>query len=47
MSVVQSVIPISAALIVLAESMYLVELVARARAAPPAGAAQRCADGTH
>jgi TRAP-type transport system small permease protein len=45
MNVVQSVIPISSALILLAEVMYLVDLVARHGEAGHAGPA--LADGTH
>jgi TRAP-type C4-dicarboxylate transport system permease small subunit len=46
MNVVQSVIPISSALILLAEIMYLIDLVGR-QAGPPAHAGPGLADGTH
>ncbi len=48
MSVVQSVIPISAALIVIAEVMHLVDLLAaKAPPAQAATAASALADGLH
>jgi TRAP-type C4-dicarboxylate transport system permease small subunit len=46
MNVVQSVIPISSALIALAEALYLVDLV-RAGAPPAAGGGAALADGLH
>jgi TRAP-type C4-dicarboxylate transport system permease small subunit len=46
MNVVQSVIPISAALIVVAEALYLVDLL-RTRAPPAAGGGPALADGLH
>ena len=46
MNVVQSVIPISSALIVIAEVLYLVDLV-RAGAPPAAGGGPALADGLH
>ena len=46
MSVVQSVIPISAALIVIAELSYLVDLLVAAAAPPPSGGVA-LADGLH
>ena len=46
MSVVQSVIPISAALIVVAELTYLVDLLLATAPPPPSGGAA-LADGLH
>ena len=46
-SVVQSVIPISAALIVIAEIMHLVDLVVARGPPAPASAASALADGLH
>jgi TRAP-type C4-dicarboxylate transport system permease small subunit len=46
MSVVQSVIPVSAALIVVAEALYLVDLV-RLREPPPVAGGVPLADGLH
>lgn len=47
MNFVQSVIPISSVLILLAEAMYLVDLVRGAKAVPLASAGVPMADGTH